>query len=151
MAKKKVLFICVHNSARSQMAEAWLNHTCPHDFEAHSAGLEPGTLNPLVVEVMQEVGIDLSQKKTQAVFDVWKSGQMFQYVITVCSESEAEGCPIFPGVTTRLHWPFPDPSKLSGTDAEKRGEARKIRDAIRQRVEGWCETIPRAEAQGPRA
>jgi arsenate reductase len=141
MAKKKVLFICVHNSARSQMAEAWLNHTCPDEFEAQSAGLEPGTLNPLVVEVMHEAGIDLSQKKTQAVFDVWKSGRIFQYVITVCSESESQGCPIFAGVTTRLHWPFPDPSKLSGTDAEKRREARKIRDAIRTKIEAWCEEM----------
>jgi arsenate reductase len=141
MAKKKVLFICVHNSARSQMAEAWLNSTCPDEFEAQSAGLEPGTLNPLVVDVMNEVGIDLSQKKTQAVFDVWKCGRIFQYVITVCSESESEGCPIFPGVTTRLHWPFPDPSKLSGTDEEKRREAREIRDAIRTKIEAWCEEM----------
>jgi arsenate reductase len=145
MSKKKVLFICVHNSARSQMAEAWLNHICPDEFEAQSAGLEPGNLNPLVVEVMNEAGIDLSQKKTQAVFDVWKSGLLFQYVITVCSEAESEGCPIFPGVTTRLHWPFPDPSKLSGTEEEKRREARKIRDAIRTKIEAWCEEM------GPKA
>lgn len=148
MAKKKVLFICVHNSARSQMAEAWLNHTCPDEFEAQSAGLEPGTLNPLVVEVMNEAGIDLSQKKTQAVFDVWKSGRIFQYVITVCSEAESEGCPIFPGVTTRLHWPFPDPSKLSGTDEEKRRETRKIRDQIRTKIEAWCEEMG-SKAAGP--
>jgi arsenate reductase len=148
MSKKKVLFICVHNSARSQMAEAWLNHTCPDEFEAQSAGLEPGTLNPLVVEVMNEAGIDLSQKKTQAVFDIWKSGLLFQYVITVCSEAESEGCPIFPGVTTRLHWPFPDPSKLSGTEEEKRSEARKIRDAIRTKIEAWCEEMG-PKAPGP--
>ena len=143
MEKQKVLFICVHNSARSQMAEAWLNYTCGGDFEAQSAGLEPGTINPLVIEVLREVGIDISQNKTQAVFDVWKSGQIFKYVITVCSESEAKGCPIFPGVTTRLHWPFPDPSQLSGTAEEKRREARKIRDAIRQKIEEWCETVCR--------
>ena len=100
MAKQSVLFICVHNSARSQMAAAWLNYACGDHFEAQSAGLEPSTLNPLVVEVMKEVGIDLSENKTQRVFDVWKSGQMFQYVVTVCSEAEADGCPIFPGATT---------------------------------------------------
>ena len=72
--KPKVLFICVHNSARSQMAEAWFNSICGEFFEAQSAGLEPGTLNPLAVEVMHEVGIDISKKKTQAVFDVFKSG-----------------------------------------------------------------------------
>ena len=125
------------------MAEAWLNSICGDDFEAQSAGLEPGTINPLVIEVMREVGIDISQKKTQAVFDVWKSGQIFKYVITVCSESEGKGCPIFPGITTRLHWPFRDPSQLTGTDPEKLGEARKIRDAIRQKIEQWCEAVCR--------
>lgn len=129
------------------MAEAWLNSICGDNFEAQSAGLEPGTINPLVAEAMQEAGIDLSQKKTQAVFDVWKSGQIFKYVITVCSESEGKGCPIFPGITTRLHWPFPDPSQLTGTAAEKLRETRKIRDAIRQKIEQWCETVCRDEAQ----
>jgi len=139
--KTKVLFICVHNSARSQMAEAWLNYTCDDVFEAQSAGLEPGTINPLVVQAMQEVGIDLSQKKTQAVFDVWKSGQLFHYVITVCSESEAKGCPIFAGVTTRLHWPFRDPSQLTGSAEAKLKEVRKIRDEIRCKIEEWCEEV----------
>jgi arsenate reductase len=83
---KKALFICVHNSARSQMAEAWLNFLCPKQFEAHSAGLEPGALNPLAVEAMREIGVDISGKKTQSVFDVFKSGQFFPYVITVCDE-----------------------------------------------------------------
>ena len=139
--KENILFICVHNSARSQMAEAWLRQICGDCFNAESAGLEPGTINPLVVEVMREEGIDLAGKQTQAVFDVWKSGRIFKYVITVCSETEGEGCPIFPGITTRLHWPFPDPSKLTGTEAEKRAGARKIRDAIRQKIEEWCETV----------
>ena len=98
--KKKVLFICVHNSARSQMAAAWLNDVCGDYFEAQSAGLEPGELNPLAVQVMDEVGIDISNNKTQAVFDVFKTGQFFRFVITVCDESEAAGCPIFPGVGT---------------------------------------------------
>ena len=145
MIKRKVLFVCVHNSARSQMGEAWLNYICPEDFKAQSAGLEPGTMNPIVVEVMKEVGIVLSEKKTQAVFDVWKSGQIFEYVITVCSEAESEGCPIFAGVTTRLHWPFPDPSKVSGSHEEKLREVRKIRDAIRQKIEAWCKEVCKSE------
>jgi len=87
--KKKVLFICVHNSARSQMAAAWLNDICGDDFEAESAGLEPGELNPLAVQVMNEVGIDISNNETQAVFDVFKRGQIFAYVITVCDETSA--------------------------------------------------------------
>jgi arsenate reductase len=112
--KKRVLFICVHNSARSQMAEAWLNTICGEYFEAQSAGLEPGTLNPLARQVMAEAGIDISKKKTQAVFDVFNSGQLFTYVITVCDEASAEKCPIFPGPATRLHWGFPDPSEVQG-------------------------------------
>jgi arsenate reductase len=135
MNKPKVLFICIHNSARSQMAAAFLNDVCGAEFEAQSAGLEPGTLNPLAVEVMREAGFDLSKNKTQAVFDVFKSGQLFAYVVTVCSEAEAGGCPIFPGPTQRLHWPFPDPSKVEGTPEEKLEKIRQIRDAIRARVE----------------
>src|ERR1043166_8915948 len=95
--KPKVLFICVHNSARSQMAEAWLNHLCGDFFEAQSAGLEPGKLNPLVVEVMAEATIDISKKKTQSVDEVLRAGSAFDFVITVCDESKAERCPIFPG------------------------------------------------------
>ena len=141
MAKQNILFICVHNSARSQMAEAFLNQICGGRFAAESAGLEPGTINPLVVEVMREVGIDLSRKQTQAVFEVWKSGKLFQYVVTVCSESEAKGCPIFPGMATRLHWPFPDPSQVTGTHDERLQQVRKIRDSIRTKIEQWCEEI----------
>lgn len=136
--KKKVLFICVHNSARSQMAEAFLNHFCGGEFEAKSAGLSPGVLNPLVVEAMGEIGIDISGHATKAVFDFVKSGELFAYVITVCSEAEAEGCPIFPGVATRLHWSFPDPSSLQGTRGEKLARTREIRDMIKTRVQEWC-------------
>jgi arsenate reductase len=135
---KKVIFICVHNSARSQMAEAWFNKVCPSGWEAKSAGLEPGVLNPIVIEAMREVGIDISANQTQAVFDVWKSGELFAYVITVCDEADAEGCPIFPGPTQRLHWPFPDPSKFTGTPEEKLQRTREVRDAIRARIEDWC-------------
>src|SRR3974377_1305833 len=98
--KKKVLFVCIHNSARSQMAEAFLNQICRETFEAQSAGLEPGKLNPVVVEAMKEVGIDISANRTKEVFDMVKGGKTFSYVITVCDEASAERCPIFPGVTT---------------------------------------------------
>jgi arsenate reductase (thioredoxin) len=148
--KKKVLFICVHNSARSQMAEAFLNLICPDYFEAHSAGLEPGTLNPLAVEAMREVGVDISGQKTQSVFDVFKTGQFFPYVITVCDESGAERCPIFPGVTQRLHWSFHDPSALTGTREKRLEGTRKIRDQIRARIEMWCDEMCAVES-GPGA
>jgi arsenate reductase len=144
--KQKVLFICVHNSARSQMAEAFLNEICGDYFEAHSAGLEPGTLNPLAVEAMREIGIDISHKQTQSAFDVFKSGEFFAYVITVCDETSAERCPIFPGVTTRLHWSFPDPSAVTGTRDDRLVGTRRIRDQIRARIEMWCDKTCPAEA-----
>jgi arsenate reductase len=136
--KKKVLFVCIHNSARSQMAEAFLNQVCGDTFEAHSAGLEPGKLNPVVVEAMREAGIDISGNQTKSVMDMIKSGQLFAYVITVCDEASAERCPIFPGVATRLHWGFPDPSALQGTPEQKLARTREIRDTIKAKVQAWC-------------
>ena len=137
--RRKVLFICVHNSARSQMAAALMNKMCGEFFEAESAGLEPGKLNPLAIEALREIGIDISQNKTQAVFDVWKSGRMLAYVITVCSEAEARGCPLFPGVTQQLHWPFPDPSKFSGTHEQQLEQTRHVLERIRVRIESFCD------------
>ena len=144
--KKNVLFVCIHNSARSQMAEAFLNQICGGQFEAHSAGLEPGKLNPIVVEVMQEVGIDISANQTKAVSDICKSGKTFAYVITVCDETSAERCPIFPGVTTRLHWSFPDPAALTGTREERLAGTREIRDQIHERIEMWCDAMCAVES-----
>ena len=141
MTKQKVLFICVHNSARSQMAEAFLNSICGEQFEAQSAGLEPGKLNPVVVEAMKETGIDISRNQTKAVFDVVKAGKTFAYVITVCDETSAERCPIFPGVTRRLHWSFPDPSALQGSPAEKLARTREIRDTIKAKIVQWCAEV----------
>jgi Protein-tyrosine-phosphatase len=137
--RKKVLFICVHNSARSQMAAALLNRRCGDFFEAQSAGLEPGKLNPLAVEVLRENDIDISKNKTQAVFDVFKSGQLFAYVITVCAESEAAGCPIFAGVTKRLHWSFPDPSKFTGSHEEKLEQTREVLHQIDNQIRQFCD------------
>ena len=98
---------------------------------------------------MKEVGIDISQKKTQAVFDVLKSGKLFSHVITVCDETSAERCPIFPGIAQRLHWSFRDPSALAGTRDEKMTEVRKIRDEIRLKIEKWCGEVCRSSATTP--
>lgn len=141
MSKIRVLFVCIHNSARSQMAEAWLNALYGDRFEAMSAGLEPGTLNPYAVRVMQEAGIDISGAPTKSVFDLFKTGQLYSYVVTVCDTEAAERCPIFPGVTKRLHWSFPDPSQVQGSDEEKIAQVRAIRDAIRMQIEQWANTI----------
>ena len=120
------------------MAAALLNTTCGEFFEAESAGLEPGTINPLVIEALQDIGLDISKNATRRVFDVWKSGELFEFVITVCSEAEAKGCPIFPGVATRLHWPFDDPSKFTGTHAEKLDKTRSVRDQIQAKIDSFC-------------
>ncbi len=148
MRKKNVLFVCVHNSARSQMAEAFLKQHCGDQFEAFSAGLEPGTLNPVVVEAMQEIGIDISRHETGGVFDFIKAGKAFAYVITVCDEASAERCPIFAGITTRLHWSFPDPSGFSGSHEEVLARTREVRDLIQDRIGRWCAEVCPAEAAG---
>lgn len=132
--KIKVLFVCIHNSARSQMAEAFLNQLAGDRFEAQSAGLEPGVLNQLAVEVMGEVGIDISAKKTKSVGDFFERSATFDYVITVCDETSAERCPIFPGITKRLHWSFADPAALPGSWEEKLEVVRRIRDDIRNSI-----------------
>jgi len=131
----KVLFVCIHNSARSQMAEAFLNKLGVNKFSAESAGLEPGVLNPLVVESMKEAGIDISGNKTKEVFEFFKQGKLYSYVITVCDEASAESCPVFPGMAKQLHWSFPDPSVFKGTQGEKLAQIRKLRDAIKRKVE----------------
>ena len=137
----KVLFVCVHNSARSQMAEALLNHIAGNRFEAHSAGLEAGTLNPLAVEAMREMGIDISRNTTKEVFDFFRRGERFNYVVTVCDSAQAERCPVFPGVSRRVHCSFADPASLSGTDAERMEKTRVIRDQIKDWLERWIAEI----------
>jgi len=140
--KKRVLFVCVHNSARSQMAEALLNTIAGDRFEAHSAGLEPGILNPLAVEVMKEIGIDISKNQTKSVFDLFKRGELFSYVVTVCDAASAEACPIFPGLLSKtIHWSFEDPSSFTGTLEEKLEKTRRVRDAIKEKIEEWLKEL----------
>ena len=142
MSKKiNVLFVCVHNSARSQMAEAFLKKYGGDRFEAESAGIEPGVLNPVAVEVMKEVGIDISQNKTKSVFDLYKQYRLYGYVITVCDESQSERCPIFPGVTKKLHWGFADPSAFTGSWDEKLEKTRTVRDQIEAKIKDWLKAI----------
>src|SRR5450631_878670 len=128
--KYKILFVCIHNSARSQMAEAFLNKFGKDQFEAESAGIEPGKLNPNVVKVMQEVGIDLIGKKTQGVFDLYKKGIVYDAVVTVCDAASAERCPVFPGSVKRLAWSFEDPSSFKGSEEETLNHTRIVRDEI---------------------
>ncbi len=139
MNKIRVLFVCVHNSARSQIAEAFLNSLAGEMFSASSAGLTPGTLNPLAIEVMKEVGIDISKNVPKSVFDLYKSGAFFAYVITVCDAEAAQRCPIFPGVSRRISWSFPDPASFTGSWEERLAQTRQVRDAIRDKIEEFTQ------------
>ena len=130
----KILFICIHNSARSQMAEAFLNYYGNGRFEAESAGIEKGKLNPYVIQAMKEVGIDISKNQTKEVFGFFKQGKSYDAVITVCEKEAAEKCPVFPGRGKKIQWSFPDPSKFTGTQEEVLARVRKVRDEIKQRV-----------------
>jgi arsenate reductase len=140
--KKKVLFVCVHNSARSQIAEAFLKDLAGDKFEVESAGLEPGKLNPLVIEVMSEIGIDISGNKTKSVFDFYKEGKRYDYLITVCDEAQAQKCPVFPGTaaTRRIHWSFDDPASFQGSREEKLEKTRQVRDQIKQKINEWLKS-----------
>ena len=140
---KRVLFLCVHNSARSQMAEAFMNRHGAGLFEAESAGLEPGKLNPLVVHAMAEAGIDISRNATKSVFDFAAQGRRYDVVVTVCSKEAAERCPVFPGPHKKFHWPFPDPSAIEGSDEKKLAETRRIRDLIEDAVKNFIRDFTR--------
>jgi arsenate reductase (thioredoxin) len=133
----KVLFVCIHNSARSQMAEAFLNKYGEGKYKAESAGLEPGKMNPNVVKVMQEVGIDLSKKGTQGVFDLFRKGALYNAVVTVCDEASAEQCPIFPGRVKRIAWSFEDPSAFKGSEEEILEHTREVRDEIEVAIQDF--------------
>ena len=136
--KHKILVVCIHNSARSQMAEAFLKKYGNDIFEVESAGLEPAALNPNVVEVMGEVGVDLRKKGTQGVFDLFRKGRVYNVVVTVCDQASAERCPIFPGMTKRLAWSFPDPASFTGSRQEILQKTREVRDEIEEKVKGFA-------------
>jgi arsenate reductase (thioredoxin) len=136
MMKRRTLFICEHNSARSQIAAAFLRKYGGDDYDVESAGLEPTELNPLAVAVMREAGIDISDQKPQSVFDLFRLGKLYQTIITVCQPA-ADKCPIFPGVAKRLHWPFDDPAQFTGTWEEKLSQTWQVRDQIEDTIKEW--------------
>jgi arsenate reductase len=127
------------------MAEAFLNRLGGELFEAKSAGFEPGRMNPLVVEAMGEIGYDLSANETNSVFEFFKEGKRFNYVITVCDEGAAQRCPIFPGVTHRIHWSFEDPSSFEGSHEEKLAKTRIVRDTIAAQVQEFLDGVKSKE------
>ncbi len=134
----RILFLCTGNSARSQMAEAFLHKYAGEHFEAHSAGLKPSGVNPFTVRALQEVGIDISENTSKGV-ETYLGKTLFQYLITVCDDAD-KNCPtIWPGVNQRMHWSFEDPAAFEGTDAEKLAKFREIRDQIEERIKVWLE------------
>ncbi len=130
--KQRVLFICTHNSARSQMAEGLLRHLGGERFEVFSAGTEATSVRPLAIRVMAELGIDISQQQSKTL-DRYLD-EPFDDVITVC-DTAAEVCPVFPGAARRRHLSFEDPSKATGSEAEQLKVYRRVRDEIRSRIE----------------
>ena len=133
---QRVLFLCTGNSARSQMAEAFLRKYAGEYFEVHSAGLEPKGVNPFTVQVMEEKGIDISGQTSKGI-NTYLGKVLFQYLITVCDEAD-KNCPtVWPGVNTRMHWFFEDPAAFQGTDDEKLEKFRQIRDLIEARIKSW--------------
>jgi len=129
------LFLCTGNSARSQMAEAFLRKYGGDQFEVHSAGLDPTVINPFTVKVLEEIGIDTSDQYAKSL-ETYLGKVHFSYLITVCSNAE-ERCPIFPGMGTRIHWPFEDPAAFQGSDEEKTEKLREIRNQIEEKIKGW--------------
>ena len=135
--KKRVLFICTHNSARSQMAEGWLRHLAGDGYEVASAGTEPAPVRPLAIKAMAEVGVDISGYSSKGLGPFL--GQRWDYVITVCDQANG-ACPIFSGGAARLHWSFPDPSQAAGSEEEQLRVYREVRDGIRGRIEEFIGT-----------
>lgn len=133
--KPKVLFLCTGNTARSQMAEAFLRQYAGDRFEVYSAGLEPGTINPLTIQVMEEIGIDMRAHRSKSLTE-YMGKVHFGYMITVCDRAEQK-CPIFPGMGIRLHWPFEDPAAFSGSGEERLAKFRQVRDQIESQVKEW--------------
>lgn len=145
--KRKVLVICVHNSARSQIAAAYLKQLGADLFAVESAGLTPGTLNRYVVQVLAEDGVDISRNVPQSVFDLYRSGNTYSYVITVCSREAEQNCPLFPGPVRRLSWPFPDPAQFQGSEAEILNQTREIRNVIKEAVHQFVSRYRKTHAK----
>ncbi len=145
---KKVLFVCIHNSARSQIAEELLKKYGGDIFDVCSAGFEPREINPLAVEVLKDEGIDISQKTSKSVFELFKTGKTFHYVITVCDEGNAQKCPVFPGLTYRIHWSFEDPSSFVGSDSEKLEKTRVVLSQIKDEVFQFIDLVKEGQLKG---
>ena len=138
MTKPGILILCTGNSARSQMAEGLMRHAVGERCEVASAGTRPSLVRPEAIAVMREIGIDISGHRSKSVDEF--TGREFNYVITVCDKATA-ACPVFPGKTVRLHWPFEDPAGVEGSEEERRAAFRKVRDDIRDRIQEFSSAL----------
>lgn len=139
MIKNNVLFLCTGNSARSQMAEAFLREYGGENFESHSAGLEPKGINPFTIKVMNEAGIDISSQESKSL-EIYLAKKHFQFVITVCDDAD-KNCPtVWLGNVERLHWSFEDPAKFEGNEEEKIIKFREVRDKIQNKIKEWVDS-----------
>ena len=142
----KVLFVCVHNAARSRMAETLLSDMGGRRFEVMSAGFEPHPINPIVAEALAQIGLrPCSTEPQPSVFELFKQSRRFDYVISVCDGADGERCPIFPGVTERLSWSFPDPSTFTGSHDEMLRRTAEVREAIAKNIAEWLEELTLSE------
>ncbi|MDD3393407.1 MAG: arsenate reductase ArsC [Anaerotignum sp.] len=139
--KRRILFVCVQNSFRSQIAEAIVNKKYGDRFVAESAGLNIGKINPLAIRVMNEYGIDISNNQVNSVFDFYKEGRFYSYIITVCSREAEKECPVFPGIRKRLNWELENPENITGTEEEKYQKAIEIRDEIERKIDEFISSI----------
>ena len=135
---RRVLFLCTHNSARSQMAEGWLRHLAGSEFEAHSAGTQATAVRPLAIRVMAEAGVDISGQASKKLDRYLR--EPWDYVVTVCDQAN-ESCPFFPGGKRRLHWSLPDPSQAIGSEEEQLEVYRRVRDEIRKHIEQFIRLL----------
>jgi arsenate reductase len=146
--KPCVLFLCTHNSARSQMAEGWLRHLAGDSFEVHSAGTEPSGLHPLAVHAMSEIGIDISNHTSKGLQGILGHVPV-RHAIIVCARASRE-CPrIYPALGEVLHWPFDDPSSATGTEEEQLAAFRRVRDEIGERLRAWLPAVAGSKSTQP--
>ena len=143
--KQQVLILCTANSARSQMAEGLLRNLAGERFDIFSAGAKPSTVNPLAIKAMDERGIDIRSHRSKHLNEFLQ--QPFDYVITVC-DTAAESCPIFPGPAKRIHWSFPDPAALEGSEEERLASFRTVREVIENQLKQWVTEQPTANIEG---
>ena len=136
MTKQRILFLCTGNSARSQMAEAFVRKYAGDRFEAYSAGIEPKGLNPMTVKVMNEIGVDVSSQHSKGL-ETYLGKLHFQYLVTVCDDAD-KNCPVgIPGVDQRMHWSFQDPAAVEGPEERKLAKFREVRDLIEAKIKAW--------------